>query len=80
MYKEKVGTNKECIHCPYNLRGVLPLSSPSQTGTPSIEDLVEGAIDGEGEGALEEHAFAWPGDQGRGELLQQSLKVASAKS
>ena len=39
---------------------MLPLRSPSQTGASSIEDLVEGAVDGESEGALEEHTAAWP--------------------
>jgi len=69
MYREKMGSRKKCIHCPYNMRGVLPLSSPSHTGTLSIEDLVEGAVDKKSEGALEEHTPACPGDQDRGELL-----------
>ncbi len=60
--------------------GVLPLGSPGQSGTPSVEDLVEGTIDGEGEGALEEHASPRHGDQGRGEFLHESLEVASTQS
>ena len=58
----------------------MPLGSPGQSGTPSVEDLVEGTNDGEGEGALEEHASTRPGDQGRGELLQESLEVATTQS
>ncbi len=53
---------------------MLPLGSPSEAGTQSIEDLVEGAVNGEGEGALEEGASAWPGDQDRGKLLQHSME------
>ena len=52
---------------------MLPLSSLGQSGTPSIEDLVEGAIDGEGEGALEEHASTRPGEQGRGKFILGEL-------
>jgi hypothetical protein len=62
LYREKMGSHKKCIQCPYNLRSVLPLSSSNQTGTPRIEDLVEGAVEGESEEALEEHTPAWPGD------------------
>ena len=58
----------------------MPLGSQGQSGTPSVEDLVEGTIDGEGEGALEEHASTRHGDQGRGEFLQESLEVAPAQS
>ena len=36
-------------------------------------------MEGEGEGALEEGASAWSGDQNRGELLQHGLEVAPAK-
>ena len=48
---------------------MLHLSSPCETGAPSIKDLVEGAVNGEGEGALEEVASVWHGDQDRGKLL-----------
>ena len=57
---------------------MLPLGSPSEAAAPSIEDLVEGPVNGEGEGTLEEGASAWHGDQDRGKLLQHSLEVASA--
>ena len=54
------------------------MGSPREVGAPSVEGLVEGSVKGEGEGALEEGASAWPGDQDRGKLLQYSLEVASA--
>ena len=73
-----MGARIKCVHCSHNLGRMLPLSSPSEAGAPSVEDLVEGAVNGEGKGALEKGASAWHGDQYRGELLQQSLEVASS--
>ena len=58
---------------------MFPLGGPGEAGAPSVEDLVEGSVNGEGEGALEEGATAWPSDQDRGELLHRNLEVASSK-
>ena len=66
------------IHSSHNLGRKLPLGSPCETGAPSIKDLVEDAVNGEGEGVVEEGASAWPGDQDRGKLLQHGLEMASA--
>jgi len=57
---------------------MLFLSSSSEAGAPSVEDLVEGYVNGEGEGALREGATAWLGDQDRGEFLPHGLEVASS--
>ncbi len=80
QYIEEVGTRIEGVHFSHNLGCMLPLSSPGEAGPPSVQDLVEGASEGEGEGAMEEGASARPGDQDRGELLQHGLEVASAES
>ena len=73
-----MSTNIKGIYSSRNLGRMLPLGSQGEAGAPSIEDLVEGAVNGEGEEALEEGAFTWHGDQDRGELLQHNLEVASA--
>ena len=80
QYKEEVGIRIEGVHCSNNLGCMLLLSTPSEAGPPSVEDLVEGASEGEGEGAMEEGASARPGDHDRGELLQHGLEVAPAES
>jgi len=59
---------------------MLLLSSPSEVGPLSVEDLVEGTGEGEGEGDMEEEASARLGDQDRGERLQHGLEFAPAKS
>ena len=72
-----MSTSIKGIHSSHNLGRVFPLGSRDEAGAPSIENLVEGAVNGEGEGALEEGASAWPSDQDRGELFQHGLEVAS---
>ncbi len=47
-----MGTRIEGVHCTHNLSRMLPLSRLGEVGSPSVEDLVEGAVEGEGEGAL----------------------------
>ena len=44
------------IQSSHNLGRMLRLGSLGEAGAPSIENLVEGAINKEGEGALEEGA------------------------
>ena len=69
QYKEEMSARIEGVHCSHNLGRMLPLRSQGEARPPSVEDLVEGDVEGEGEGALEEGASAWPGDQNRGEFL-----------
>ncbi len=78
MYSKEMGTSIECVHCSNDLGRMLPLSSLGEAGAPSVEDLVEGSVNREGEGALEKGSATWPGDPDRGELLQHSLEVASS--
>ena len=59
---------------------MFPLSSPGEAGSPSIEDLVESAVEGQGKGALEKGAAAGPSNQDRSELLKKGLEMAAAES
>ena len=73
-----MSTGIKGIHSSHNLGRMLPLGSPGEAGAPSIEDRVEGAVNGEGEGAFEDGASTGPGDQDCGEFLQHRLEVAYA--
>ena len=75
-----MGTRKEGVHCTHNLGRMLPLSSPGEAGSPRVEDLMESAVEGEGEGPLKEGASARPCYQDNGELPQHGLEVASTES
>ena len=56
---------------------MLPLGSPREAGAPRVQDLEEGAADGECKGALEKGAAPGPCHQDRGEFLQNCQEVAS---
>ena len=69
QYKKEMSARIKGVHCSHNMGRMLPLGSPCEAGAPSVEDLVEGSVNGEGEGALEEGASALLGDYDRGKLL-----------
>jgi hypothetical protein len=56
---------------------MLPLGSPCEAGAPRVQDLAEGAVDGECERNLEKGAAPGPCHKDRGELLQDGREVAS---
>ncbi len=70
----------EGLHSSYYMCGMLPLRSLGYTGAPSVDDLPERPIDGEGERTLHKATSSWLGDQGGGELLEDGLKMSTSKS
>ncbi len=74
-----MGARIERVHRTDNLCRMLPLGCPSETGSPRVENLMEGAFEGEGEGTLKEGAASRPCYHDGGKLFQHGLEVATSE-
>ena len=76
-HKRRKGTSVKCVHRSHDLDNMLPLGSPCEARAPRVQDLEEGAIDGECEGAPEKGAAPGPCHHDRCKFLQVCREVAS---